>query len=93
MERSRAKPTPLANGEDDRPGSLGGGSSEALAINERGPVVGQSTTSAGQWHAFLWERGTMIDLGTLGGASSVATLLNEKGQVAGFDTEAVLWTT
>jgi len=45
-------------------GTLGGSFSEAHDVNERGQVVGESTTASGEFHAFLWEKGTMIDLGT-----------------------------
>jgi len=72
--------------------------SQATAINARGQVVGLSVTSTGLQHAFLWERGTMIDLGTLGGMFSGASAINDGGQVVGFSTtasgeeHAVLWT-
>src|SRR5687767_3227617 len=49
-------------------GTLGGSFSEARGINPRGQVVGLSTTAGGQTRAFLWDRGTMTDLGTLGGS-------------------------
>jgi probable HAF family extracellular repeat protein len=44
----------------------------AVAINSRGQVTGSSNTASGVIHAFIWEAGTMRDLGTLGGAASVA---------------------
>lgn len=77
-------------------GTLGGKESEAVAINDRGQIVGSSQTSDGTSHAFLWYRGTMTDLGTLDGGSSAAAI-NERGQVVGssttkrFDQHAFLW--
>ncbi|HEY5730708.1 MAG TPA: hypothetical protein VIS72_11690, partial [Anaerolineales bacterium] len=49
-------------------GILGGDSSRAQDINERGQIVGESTNPSGDTHAFLWKNGVMIDLGTLGGS-------------------------
>ncbi len=58
---------------------------QAVAINERGQVAGNSTTaSASLMHSFLYSAGTMTDLGTLRrGRPSYARALNAKGQVVG----------
>jgi probable HAF family extracellular repeat protein len=65
-------------------GTLGGPGSKAVAINERGQVVGTADTAAGAPHAFLWESGTMRDLGAgFGGPESEAVAINERGQVVG----------
>lgn len=57
--------------------------SEAVAINDRGQVVGRSDTTTGPSHAFLWEKGRMRDLGTLGGTYSWPVGINDRGEVAG----------
>lgn len=64
-------------------GTLGGATSSANAINNRGQVVGGAKTAADTSHAFLYECGRMIDLGTLGGLSSRADAINDKGHVVG----------
>ena len=50
-------------------GTLGGGTSEAWGINDRGQIVGNAAIAGEGWirHAFLYDRGSMKDLGTLGG--------------------------
>ncbi len=76
-----------------------GVSSWATAINDAGQVVGYSTIGSALFpdHAFLWQSGTMIDLGTLGGANSQANGINAAGQVVGSSytragpTHAFLW--
>jgi probable HAF family extracellular repeat protein len=78
-------------------GTLGGGDAEALYINERGQIVGQSyTPNSGPppvqgcfadfpltSHAFLWENNQMADLLTLGGSCTDAYAINDRGQVVG----------
>ncbi|MCX7745792.1 MAG: hypothetical protein N2645_02725 [Clostridia bacterium] len=64
-------------------GTLGGSSSYAHSVNERGQIVGYSFVSGDQTHAFLSENGTMKGLGTLGGSSSYADSINENGQIVG----------
>jgi probable HAF family extracellular repeat protein len=64
-------------------GSLGG-QSAARAINGQGQIVGWSALAGGGVaHAFLYENGTMRDLGTWGGDSSTAIAINDVGQITG----------
>jgi len=59
-------------------GTLGGPSSVATAINDRGQVVGFSFTADGLARSFLWEKGTMRQLGT---DFFDAFSINNRGQV------------
>jgi probable HAF family extracellular repeat protein len=69
-------------------GTLGGASSNAVAINDAGQVVGWSTTASEVRHAFAWTPAAgMVDLGSLGG-ESFAVAVNEAGDVAGSSTTA-----
>ncbi|MBN1396190.1 MAG: DUF3466 family protein, partial [Pirellulales bacterium] len=52
-------------------------------INTSGQITGHSSTGS-QIHAFLYESGSMQDLGTLGGSSSEGYALNDSGTVVGF---------
>jgi probable HAF family extracellular repeat protein len=99
------------NGETTDLGTLDGEQSFAMAVNEAGQVVGEAGTFLSGTlpgnvfhsdHAFLYENGTMHDLGSLGyscyveddeGAleeycdeRSSATDINNTGQIAGFST-------
>src|SRR6266853_1805874 len=66
-------------------GTLGGTFSAPRAINEAGQVVGVSQTATDESRAFLWDNGTMINLGTLpnGSISSEAVAINGRGQIVG----------
>jgi probable HAF family extracellular repeat protein len=68
-------------------GSLGGGGTIAVAINDAGQVAGMSNMATGVPHGFLWEHGHMTDLG-------LARIedMNARGQVVGVaDGMATLW--
>jgi probable HAF family extracellular repeat protein len=80
--------------------TLGSSYSEALAVNDRGQIVGSSFvgSSTSIHHAVVWNNGVPTDLGTLGGSLSVANDINASGQIVGYSTlpgdgssHAVLW--
>jgi len=83
-------------------GSLGGTYGLAVALNNRGQVIGNSSLAGDQTsHGFLWPSpdGKMIDLRTLGGSYTEPHAINDVGAVTGAsfisgDTafHAVLWT-
>ena len=56
-------------------GTLGGTNSSAQAVDILAQIVGQSDTSDGTSHAFLYRK-SMVDLGTLGGSNSQANAVN-----------------
>jgi probable HAF family extracellular repeat protein len=76
----------------------GPATSEAVAINDKGQVVG--TRRVRQYsapHALLWQSGEETELGTLGGKESRPAAINERGQIVGTsrtasgDSHAFLW--
>ncbi len=82
-------------------GNLGGTCTVAFDLSNRGQVIGASNLTGDQsQHAFLWEHGSLKDLGgSLGGNFTGAFALNEKGQAVGYATlpgdvtfHATLWT-
>lgn len=73
-------------------GTLGGGELGPADINDRGQVVGSSTTDAGELHAFRWEDGRMTDLAPVAGTASYAGRINERGEATGvLGSRAVVW--
>jgi probable HAF family extracellular repeat protein len=80
-----------ANGVMTDLGTLGGASSEARALNDRGEVVGSAQNAAGQPRAFLWRDGQMTDLNTLipagpGWTLESAASISFGGQIVGYGT-------
>src|SRR5205823_1512257 len=77
-----------ANGMMTDLGTLGGGYSGPYAMNNRGQIVGESETAAGAIHAFLWDKGAMVDLNSLLPTNSTwelntAIFVNDAGRVVG----------
>ena len=65
-------------------GTLGGASSYAVASNDLGAVIGRSQVSGDVWHAFVWQHGTMTDLG----GTFWPTDINNSDQVVGTRDDA-----
>jgi probable HAF family extracellular repeat protein len=57
------------------------------AINNSGEIVGYCLDASGNYHAVLWQNGTVTTLGTLGGLQATsAYAINNNGQIAGEGT-------
>ncbi len=68
-----------------------GGDVRAFSINERGEIIGVSSTASGEPHAFLWKDGVMTDLGLL-----IPSAINRHGHVllnasGGGQNQAFVW--
>ena len=65
-------------------GSFGGCCGDAQAVNDGGQITGSSQTSAGPWHAFLWENSGMSDIHSLDASEQTfAWGINNDGTVVG----------
>jgi probable HAF family extracellular repeat protein len=69
----------------DAPADLFGGTYGIVSsLNNVGQVIGVMNRSGDQtWGSFLWERGSVKDLGTLGGTFTTAHWLNDSGSIVG----------
>lgn len=65
-------------------GTLGGDFAYVSGINNRGEIVGNSTTHGSTvMHAFIYSNGRLTDLGTLGGTNSYGYGINDWGVAVG----------
>ncbi|MGX4643867.1 HAF repeat-containing protein, partial [Massilia sp. SYSU DXS3249] len=60
-------------------GTLGGRSSEAVAINDKGEVLGNWTTTGGQQRGSLYAHGKQRDIGVIPGRFTTYTDINNAG--------------
>ena len=61
-------------------GTLGDAGSEAVAINMKGQVAGNSYTASGDTHAFVFDNGSIKDIGSKGFVSGIKIFPNVGGQ-------------
>ena len=70
-------------------GTLGGTTSSATAINDKGVVVGTSQVAGNAGtRGFVWENGQLTPIPTFGGASSIVADINSHGVVVGSAQDA-----
>ena len=67
-------------------GTLGGTASSAAAINDKGQVLGEWTTAAGQQRGFIYFRGTRRDIGIIPGRFTTYTDINYAGYITAYGT-------
>jgi probable HAF family extracellular repeat protein len=99
LAQSNCVPVPTSYSVTDI-GTLGGSTSQAIAINKAGVVTGTSDLPGDiDSHVFVWtSSGGIKDLGTLGGSFAVGTGINSAGNVVGYSllsnnvTHAFLYT-
>ena len=74
-------------------GSFGGPRAAGLSINEADQVVGYMWDPEIRYHAFLYDRGVITDLGTATGKEghgAAAVAINNLGDIAGYDHDGGL---
>lgn len=71
------------NGQRIDLGNFGGLKSSANGINDAGQIIGVYYTAKEKFNPFIWQNGTMTDLGTLG-FNGGAMGINNQGQVVGY---------
>jgi probable HAF family extracellular repeat protein len=78
--------TMQALGTLDGAGNCDNNESSGTAINASGQATGQAASTVCVYHAFLYDAGTMLDLGALGGdeSQSYGEAINDSGQVTGY---------
>jgi probable HAF family extracellular repeat protein len=91
----------LKDGREMRVGTLGGTDGVCTAMDDLGDVVGVSTTRTELTHAFLWQRGQIIDVSTIKSLDGTTPVLatqsiNDVGQIVGAvrngtDTRAMIF--
>ncbi len=73
-------------------GSFGGTCTFPNDINDHGQVAGAGLVSGDSYQrAFLWQNGSLRDLGGFEGNNTGAIAINEKGEAVGFAQHAALW--